>query len=145
MLLALDVAALVRGTIGPRFKALPVLLVLLPLALILGTVQVTIGTPAMGFIIFPVAVVDVTVGVDQSSLTVGLVLSPVTLVHGAIGPDLDTFSLTNTRADEPLSSVTCSVLEHHGIAIFTLAETFLKLIIIVFESPKSLTHFLFNS
>ena len=141
----LDVLSLVRCAIGPRFQALPVLLVLLPAATILGPVQVTVGAEAVSFVVLPVAIVNVAISVDQATLSVGFVLRPVAFVHRAVWPDLDSLSLTRGRALGPLALIPGTILQDDHLSAFTWAKLFLKLDVIVGEATKLFAHFLHTS
>ena len=145
MLASLDVLALIRGTIGPSLEALPMLLVLFPVATVLGSVQVAVRAESVSLVILPVAVIDIAIGMDQSALAVGFIVGPVALVHGAIWPDLDTFSLSDVRADEPLALVVGTIFEDDHLLALSIAELLLKRDVIVLEITELFAHFLKES
>ena len=142
MLSSFDVHALVAGSIGPRFEALSVLLVLFPLAAVLGPVQVTVRAEAVRLIIGPHAVVHVAICMDQSALAVGLTVGPVALVQGAVWPNLNSFALPDLGASEPLSLILCHVLEDDSLAHLAVAQLLLKLDVVKEELAQLLSHFL---
>jgi hypothetical protein len=109
---ALDVVALVLGSICPFLMPIAVLFVVVPLARVGGAILVEVNSSALCLVIDPLAFVDVSPGLDQSPLSVGHILRPVPFVEGAIFPDLSSSAFA--FAVLPLAVVDCSVIELCG-------------------------------
>ena len=95
-----------------------------------------VNTVSMGFIVLPGASIYVTISVNEAPLSVSLVLAPVALVHGTVRPGLSAFSLSDLRVYEPLSLKSGSVLEHLHFSLLSLAESELKLHVVVLKTSK---------
>lgn len=92
----------------------------------------------MSLIVLPLAIINITIGVDEATLAVCLVISPETFIHGAIGPELNSLTLANLTAFEPLTLVLGPVLEVGEITRLAIPQCILELWVVVVDKVSKL-------
>jgi hypothetical protein len=83
------IIALVLGSIWPAFDPEPLLLVLEPATRIAGTIKVRVLAVSVRTVLAPLPLVDVSVYMDQPALAIGHAVGPVALIGRAIVPYLN--------------------------------------------------------
>ncbi len=129
MLLALEILAVIFGTVWPGLNTLPMLLVIEPLAHIGGTIGMCVGSMPMSFVIAPLSFVDVAICMHEFAETISLVTLPLTFVLRAIWPDLMAIAILHPV--KPLTSVNCSAWQRHRRERFALLEAFLSFAVVL--------------
>jgi hypothetical protein len=106
MLLAVNVVALVGGSIIPSLMSLAGLLVFFSKPFVTGAIKMgAVNTVPVSFIFFQTAIVNITISMNKPAFAGLFAIDPVTFVQSTIRQNLDSSSLSRLSSDNPLTIV----------------------------------------